>query len=300
MIRDPMASARSARSCSRSRAVALALALAAVSAPSFADPPKPDASSSAAPSSSATAADPAAARRDRQARAIELHNEAKALYERGLYRRAIAKLEAALALDPEGKELVYNLALIHEKLAEADVAEAYYLRYIDMETDPKARERAQAIVKRLQGAKKNIKADLQERTGPASSATAATAAPSSTAAAPHVSRAPSPMVFVIGGVALAAVGVGIGFGASALGTRPGDVTTGPQLTAYELETKQRSAHTQAVIADLSFATSLVIGATAALLYLLETRTPRPAAPATLPSSAALPVSAPGLRMEAPF
>src|SRR6185369_13944542 len=142
-------------------------------------------------------ADDAREKRERQTRALELHNEAKALYERGVYRRAISKLEAALALDPDGKELIYNLALIHEKLAEADIAETYYVRYIDMETDPKARERAEAIVKRLQGAKKKLKADIEERAG-------GTAAPSTSAAAPVAStaaepgpRGPSPMVFVI-------------------------------------------------------------------------------------------------------
>ena len=59
-------------------------------------------------------------------RAVELHDQASALYEKGRYRAAIEKLEAALALDPTGKELVYNLALIHEKLAELDAAHAYY------------------------------------------------------------------------------------------------------------------------------------------------------------------------------
>ena len=120
---------------------AIVLALATTVAPSLADAPK----GNAAPTATASAqsvADAAKEKKERQARAVDLHDEAKALYERGLYRRAITKLEAALTLDPEGKELVYNLALIHEKLAEADIAEGYYLRYIDMETDPKARERA--------------------------------------------------------------------------------------------------------------------------------------------------------------
>ena len=157
-------------------ALSIALSIASPRAARAADPPKSaasaapsaSASASAQPSSapqapSASPADEAREKRERQARAIELHNEAKALYERGVYRRAIAKLEAALALDPNGKELIYNLALIHEKLAEADVAETYYLRYIEMETEPVARERAEAIVKRLRGAKNNIKADIQER-----------------------------------------------------------------------------------------------------------------------------------------
>lgn len=268
------------------------VALLASSVPALADPPKPAATSSA---------DAAKEKRERQAHAVELHNEAKALYERGLYRRAITKLEAALALDPDGKELVYNLALIHEKLAEPDLAETYYTRYIEMETDPKLREQAQAAVKRIQGAKVKLKADLEERA-------AATSAPSSVASAPVVagrpaqaSRAPSPMVLVIGGVAVAALGVGIGFGVSALATQPVNASTGPHVTAYDLEMRARSAHTQAVVADLAIGTSVVVGLAASLLYLLETRTAPGVAPQ--PQGSASPPVARGpaaIRMEAPF
>lgn len=286
-------------------ALALGLSLAALEGASAAGPPKPSSTTAPAASVTATAAPsaPAAAptaaaattsdaakdKRARQARAVELHDEAKALYERGLYRRAIAKLEAAIELDPEGKELVYNLALIHEKLAEADVAEGYYLRYIQMETDPKARERALAIVKRLHGAQKNIEADIQERAVVATTSAGPSAPTARVDAAAPVSRTPSPMVFVIGGVAVAAVGVGIGFGVSALTTNPGAATTGPDLTAYDLETRARSAHTQAVIADLAFVTSLVVGAAATVLYLVESHGGR-GAPAAAPVS---PAAAPG-------
>src|SRR4051812_27640849 len=51
-------------------------------------------------------------------RAMSLHDEAWELYEQGRYHAAIEKLEAALRLDPDGKELVYNLAILHEKLAD--------------------------------------------------------------------------------------------------------------------------------------------------------------------------------------
>jgi tetratricopeptide (TPR) repeat protein len=291
-------------------ALALGLSFAAIEGASAAGPPKPSSTTAPAASAAATAApaassaptaaqtaaaattsDAAKDKRARQARAVELHDEAKVLYERGLYRRAIAKLEAAIELDPEGKELVYNLALIHEKLAEADVAEGYYLRYIQMETDPKARERALAIVKRLHGAQKNLEADIQER-AIASTTSAGSSAPAARVdAAVPVSRTPSPMVFVIGGVAVAAVGVGIGFGVSALMTNPGSATTGPDLTAYDLETRARSAHTQAVIADLAFVTSLVVGAAATVLYLVESHGGR-GAPAATPSSPAAAPSSP--------
>lgn len=299
-----MASARRARSFRAAPSIAIVLALAALAGTSLADGPKPQATSAAAAAPSP--ADEAREKRERQARAVDLHNEAKQLYERGLYRRAITKLEAALALDPGGKELLYNLALIHEKLAEADIAEGYYLRYIDMETDPKARERALATVKRLQGAKQKLKADLAERAAATASASAAPSTAVSTGGPAPTTRAPSPMVFVIGGVAVAALGVGIGFGVSALATQPVNASTGPRVTAYDLEMRARSAHTQAVVADLAIGTSVVIGLAASLLYLLETRTARPAAPAaqagTPQASSPLGTSlaASRLRVEAPF
>src|SRR5262245_54801859 len=84
---------------------------------------------------------------DREARSRQagtLHDEAWALYEQGRYRAAIERLEAALRIDPEGRELVYNLALLHEKLADLPEAAVYYRRYVEMETDAKAKAKAQA------------------------------------------------------------------------------------------------------------------------------------------------------------
>lgn len=285
--REVMAAAPRARSrAARAQGAALGalLALSAPHASRAADPPR----SKPAPTAAAATdpkektepprekADPAKEKAERQARAVELHDEAKSLYERGQYRRAIAKLEAALELDPDGTELVYNLALIHEKLAEPDVAEGYYRRYVDMETDPRARERAIATLKRLEGAKKSVPEDLQER-APAPSSSAPPAPSSSAPPPPPVRRTPSPMVFVLGGVAVAAASIGVGFGVSALSTHPDGLSTGPHTTSYDLEARASSARTQALVADLAFVTSVVLGAATAVLYLLETRpTPAPA------------------------
>jgi len=269
-------------------ALSLLLALAFSGSPGRADPPKP--STPSTPSTGATsspataAADEAREKRERQARAIEFHNEAKALYERGHYRRAIAKLEAAITLDPDGKELVYNLALIHEKLAEAEVAEKYYRRYVEMETDPKAREKALAVVKRLEGAKKTLKGDVPDRVSPSSSASASAAPAMSSAVAAPTRRMPSPMVFVMGGVAVAAVGAGIGFGVSAFTTNPQGAMTGPRTSVGDLETRADAAHTQAIVADFAFVTSFVVAAAATVLYLLESRSPQ-ATPSAAPAGA---------------
>src|SRR4051794_19653069 len=53
---------------------------------------------------------------ERGKQAMALHDEARELYAHGRYRAAVARLEAAQALDPEANELVYNLGLIHERL----------------------------------------------------------------------------------------------------------------------------------------------------------------------------------------
>src|SRR5258708_27605718 len=47
---------------------------------------------------------------------------ARAYYGQGAYRDAITELEAAHALDPNAKDLVFNLGVVHEKLADIDEA----------------------------------------------------------------------------------------------------------------------------------------------------------------------------------
>src|SRR5262245_44072169 len=55
-----------------------------------------------------------------KAAAEKHYKRARELYQLGRYREAIAQLEAALKLDPQGAELLYNLGLVHEKLGDAD------------------------------------------------------------------------------------------------------------------------------------------------------------------------------------
>lgn len=110
-------------------------------------------------------------------RATALHDEAQRRYQHGEYRAAIAKLEAAVALDPEGKELIYNLAMIHERLGEIDEAERYYRRYLDMEALPKAREEVHAVLKRLTGAKRELASAKAPPSAPAKAASVSTALP---------------------------------------------------------------------------------------------------------------------------
>ena len=163
-----------------------------------ADPPAPR----AAPPQAA-----AADREQQQKQAMALHDEAWALYEDGHYRAAIEKLEAALRIDPEGKELVYNLALLHEKLADVKQAEAYYRRYLEMETDPRTRTRTQATLRRLEGVEKET--------------AAAPVPPAPPPAPPPPPRPVRPWVVATGSVAGIAFLMGSVFGLNALSKDPG-------------------------------------------------------------------------------
>jgi tetratricopeptide (TPR) repeat protein len=192
---------------------------------------------------------------------MALHDEAHELYERGEYRSAIARLEAALAIDPEGKELLYNLALIHERLGEVDTAERYYRRFLDMETEPKVRERVQAVLKRIEGAKKEFAAPK-----PAPPPAPAPAPPPPPPPAPSPRRVAGRVV-VAGAVAVGAFLASGIFGLSAVAGDPGShPMTGAGVSIDDLQSEARSAHTRAVVADVTFFVGALATTTAILLY----------------------------------
>ena len=102
-----------------------------------------------------------------QADAEVHYKRAKELYQLGRYREAIAQLEAALKLDPKGAELLYNLGLVHEKLGDADEAIDAYHRYLAVlgdDVDPEEKKKIEGVIKRLEGAKAELKAREAKRT----------------------------------------------------------------------------------------------------------------------------------------
>jgi len=212
----------------------------------------------------------------RAAEAKRLHDEARELYDDGEYRKAIERLEQALALDPDGKELVYNLGLIHEKLAEPLEAERWFRRYLEVETDPVLRERTQRALKRIEGVKRDQAAARarQESAAPAapSAQTAATPPPPPP---PTTTRPVGPWVWITGGVAVSALIVGNAF---AISKSPGnDARTGGSVGVADLQADADAAHSRAIIADVSFVVALLAGAGAAYLYLSTPPVPRTAA-----------------------
>ena len=77
------------------------------------------------------------------------------LYRAGRYADALPELEVAAKLDPGGKDLFFNLALVHEKLGQLPEAIAALERFRELETDAAERERARLGIERLNGAKAN-------------------------------------------------------------------------------------------------------------------------------------------------
>lgn len=96
-----------------------------------------------------------------QEKAEQHYKRARELYQLGRYREAITHLQLAIKLDPSGAELYYNLGLVHEKLGEVDEAvDAYqkYLKVLGPDAEPEEVSRIKGIIKRLEGAKAEIKA----------------------------------------------------------------------------------------------------------------------------------------------
>jgi len=153
---------RSAPGGARRRLLVGAL-LAALLTPSPGHAKPPPAAAAAAPgkpAASAPADDPAALAKAHSERALDAYRE-------GRYERAVKELEHAVELDPEGKDLYYNLGLVHEKLGNLDRALFYFRRYLELETLPAERERVEIMVQRLAGAEASARrADAEQAAAP--------------------------------------------------------------------------------------------------------------------------------------
>jgi hypothetical protein len=199
---------------------------------------------------------------ERAKQALALHDEAWALYEEGRYRAAIERLEAALQVDPDGRELVYNVALLHEKLGHLELAQRYYRRYLETETDPRARTRIQTAVRRLEGAQRE----------------AVEWAPPPPSAPPPLAldRAPSARTrsWTIAAATLAggAFVTGLGFGLTALVKDPGPTPrTGGAVSIATLQADAHAAHADAVVADVAFVLAAAASVAAVLVHVTGPR-----------------------------
>ncbi|MDP9034625.1 MAG: tetratricopeptide repeat protein [Myxococcota bacterium] len=219
--------------------------------------------------------------------AREHFDRARALYSQGAYREAIAELEAAHDVDPDAKDLVFNLGLIYEKLADIDGALRWFRLYTTMNLTAAESTRVDAFIHRLEGARREIEPkeaiELKEPRQSSDSRVPAAGLPSSTVRAPSLPlvrslpsaplAAPAPgridgWTVSAAGVCAVSLAFGIVLAVKAVQDQPPSNTltqpTGP--TYSDLVNRVETAHTEAMLADVGFGAALVSAVAAAYLY----------------------------------
>ncbi|HEY8087642.1 MAG TPA: tetratricopeptide repeat protein [Polyangiaceae bacterium] len=246
----------------------------------YADPPKAPAPSTAAPGT-----DKAALHDPPSATSAEAHQHAaraRELYQQGAYRESISELETALKLDPNGKDLVFNLGVVHEKLGDIEDALRYFERYEQMDLDAAERAKADAYVKRLQGARHEVTKPENPPPPPP------LPPPPPPPERPSYGRVDAATI-VTGSLGLVAIGVGAGFGFKALADHPkSGAVTGANYTYSQLQDSVTKAHGEAVVSDAFFIGGAAALTAAAILFFARTRVSKPTASGSA-GSAALPV-----------
>jgi tetratricopeptide (TPR) repeat protein len=181
------------------------------------------------------------------------------LYRAGRYAEALQQLEAAAKLDPDGKDLFFNLALVHEKLAQLPQAIAALERFRELETDVGERERARLTIERLRGA---------ETTAPLAPPAEAICPPTKAPAGTSFKR---PGAVLVGAASLAVVSLVVGalFGAKALSDDIGQAGTSPSLSLGQLRERERRAAREALVADIAFALGAASAGTFAGVWFLS-------------------------------
>jgi tetratricopeptide (TPR) repeat protein len=200
--------------------------------------------------------------------------KARAYYGQGAYREALAELQAAHALDPTAKDLVFNLGVVQEKLGDIDDALLWFETYTKMALTPQERDRADAYIRRLEGAKKEATPRPVEGGVPSGAASPAGAEPVSDGATlppPAARGRVDAATITAGSVSVAALVFGAVMGIKAKHDQPNDFMTGRDGTYQDFLDRIHSAHQEAVIADVGFATSVVAAIATATLYFARTR-----------------------------
>ncbi|MDF3069113.1 MAG: hypothetical protein K0R38_4714 [Polyangiaceae bacterium] len=204
---------------------------------------------------------------DAETRARSHFDRSLELYRAGRYDEALEQLQRAAELDPNGKDLFFNLSLVHEKLGELPHAIRALERFRELETDPKERERARIIIERLRGAEQ---AGLAARRAPVPCAPVANPAPTQ---APRPKPRLSPVQVGAASIAVASLVVGTVFGLKALADDVSDEPTSDSLSVEQLRARSRRAEREALVADVAFALGLSSTATFVSLWLLTPPAP---------------------------
>ncbi len=196
-----------------------------------------------------------------QAGARRHFERALELYRAGKYRSARDELRLATELDPDGKDLFFNLALVEEKLGDLEAAIAALERFRGLESDGKERARAQVTIDRLRGAQRAAR----------SSAAMGTPCPEPKAPA----RGPDPVLIGSASLALVSLAVATVFGVKALSDDVGDERTSTSLSVTQLRERARRAEREALVADVALAVAAASAGTFVCVWLLERRDTAP-------------------------
>lgn len=203
---------------------------------------------------------------EEQKKAQEHFQRAKELYQAGKYSETIAELEVARGLDPHAKDLVMNLGIVHEKLGAYDEAIAALKSFLEMDGVTAAeRTKVEGMIKRIEGAKSAAPSQPSTAAPPPTTAPVAEAPP---APAPSTAKGRLDGLTIAAGT-VAAVGLvaGTSLGVYALSTRPSsDFVTGRDGSYATLKDQTNTAHTVAIVADVSFGISAVAALATAWLY----------------------------------
>jgi tetratricopeptide (TPR) repeat protein len=191
------------------------------------------------------------------------------LYRAGRYAEALNELEQAAKLDPNGKDLFFNLSLVHEKLGQLPEAIAALERFRELEPDRTERERARLTIERLRGAERAA----------ATSSTARVEArpcPEPSPPPPTLSSArQTTNAVLIGAASVAAVSFVVGsvFGVKALSDDVKNSSTSAAFPITQLRERARRAEREALIADVAFAITAASAATFVGVWLLSPKDP---------------------------
>jgi tetratricopeptide (TPR) repeat protein len=199
-----------------------------------------------------------------EANAQQHFDRALEQYRAGQYGRALASLEQAAKLDPNGKDLFFNLALVHEKLGQLPQAIAALERFRELETDVDERERARLTIERLRGAAGEL---LRPAAPPCAEPVPASAAVPAMTQTAH--RAPSPVLIGAASVAIVSLLVGAVFGVKALSHDVSDASTSASLSVTQLRERGRRAEREALIADVAFGLAAASAGTFACIWVMS-------------------------------
>src|SRR5882672_3966663 len=106
--------------------------------------------------------------------AIEHYQRGRDHFRAGRYGEAIIELKAALAIDPESRTLLYNVAYTSELLGSVDEAIDYYEKYQAAlpESETKERQKTELTLRRLRGRRAEQASAPPAQTEPAPAAQA--------------------------------------------------------------------------------------------------------------------------------